>query len=133
MATMPPSAGSTSAGCMPLSGRKNRPVLRAQPPLASTLDPARWVIEHGVVVDSDGDRVADCRIGISTDAPTPGDFRVWVTDLTTGDTAEQVGGPYGVPIDFSHPAEGEDPAPSGHGIAPSPCSSWAAAARRTVG
>lgn len=86
-----------------------RLVLQAPPPLASTLDPARRIMEHGVVVDSDGDRLADCRIGISTDAPTPGDLRVWVTDLPTGDTAEQIGPPYGVPIEFFHPAEGEDP------------------------
>lgn len=85
-----------------------RLVLRAQPPLASTLNPARRTMEHGVVVDSDGDRRADCRIGISTEAPTPGEFRVWVTDLHTGATAEQVGPPYGFPIDFAHPAEREN-------------------------
>jgi hypothetical protein len=84
-----------------------RLVLRARPPLASTLDPARRIMEHGIVVDSDGDRLADCRIGISTDAPKPGQFHVWVTDLRTGDTVEQVGGPYGFPFDFFHPAEGE--------------------------
>lgn len=86
-----------------------RLVLQDPPPLASSLDPTRRVMEHGVVVDSDGDRVADCRIGISTDAPTPGDFRVWVTDLRAGTTVEQIGPPYGIPIDFFHPAEREDP------------------------
>ena len=82
--------------------------LRARPPLAATLDPARRIMEHGIVVDSDGDRHADCRIGISTDAPTRGDLRVWVTDLRTGVTAEQVGAPYGTPIDFFHPGESEE-------------------------
>ena len=52
-------------------------------------------------------------IGISTDAPTPGDFRVWVTDLRAGITLEQIGPPYGFPIDFFHPAEGEDPGTDG--------------------
>lgn len=85
-----------------------RLVLREPPPLASTLDAARRVMEHGVVVDSDGDRVADCHVGISTDAPTPGELRVWVSDLRTGVTDEQVGPPYGFPIDFFHPGERED-------------------------
>ena len=86
-----------------------RLVLGAAPPLASTLDPAQRIMEHGVVVDADGDRRADCHIAISTDAPTPGELRVWVTDLGRGVTSEQVGPPYGYPIDFFHPAEGEDP------------------------
>lgn len=86
-----------------------RLVLREQPPLASTLEPAGHVMEHGVVVDRDGDRVADCHVAISTDAPTPGDFRVWVTDLRAGITDEQVGPPYGFPIDFFHPAESDEP------------------------
>lgn len=90
-----------------------RLVLRASPPLASTLDPASRIMEQGIVVDSDGDRLADCHIAISTDAPTPGDFRVWVTNLRTGVTDEQIGPPYGFPIDFSHPAEGEDPGTDG--------------------
>lgn len=82
--------------------------LRAAPPLASTLDPARRIIEHGVVVDADGDRVADCHIGINTDAPTPGHLRVWVKNLDTGVSDERIGPPYGIPIDFVHPSEGED-------------------------
>lgn len=77
-------------------------------PLASTLDPARRIIQHGVVVDADGDRVADCHIGINTDAPRPGHLRVWVQNLTTGVTDERVGPPYGIPVDFAHPSEGED-------------------------
>jgi hypothetical protein len=75
------------------------------PPRASTVDPTRQVIKYGVVLDAGGDGVADCLIGISDDAPEPGDFRVWVTNLATGATSEQVGPPYGFPIDFSHPLE----------------------------
>lgn len=86
-----------------------RLVLGTAPPLASTMDPTRRIMEQGVVVDADGDRRADCHIAISTDAPTPGDLRVWVTDLGSDVTNEQVGPPYGFPIDFFHPAEGEDP------------------------
>lgn len=82
--------------------------LEAAPPLASTLDPIQRIMEQGVVVDSDGDRLADCHIAISTDAPRPGDVRVWVTDLETDVTTEQVGPPYGYPIDFFHPASRGD-------------------------
>jgi hypothetical protein len=32
-------------------------------------------------------------IGISNDAPEPGDFRVWVTHLRTGASDEQIGPP----------------------------------------
>ena len=82
--------------------------LDAPPPLAATLDPMQRIMEQGVVVDADGDRLADCHIAISTDTPRPGDLRVWVTDLGTGATSEQVGPPYGYPIDFSHPASRGD-------------------------
>ena len=75
------------------------------PPQASTLDPTERVIEYGVVVDATADGVADCLIGINNDAPEPGDFRAWVTNLGTGETTEQVGPPYGLPIDFFHPDE----------------------------
>ena len=71
------------------------------PPQGST----QRVIEYGVVLDTIGDVAADCLIGISDDAPADGDFRVWVTNLAPGVTDEQVGPPYGNPIDFSHPHE----------------------------
>jgi hypothetical protein len=77
--------------------------LAGNPPKASTLDPTQQVIEYGVVVDAGGDGIADCLIGINNDAPKRGDYRVWVTNLTTGVTVEQVGAPYGHPIDFDHP------------------------------
>jgi hypothetical protein len=79
--------------------------LRQAPPRASTLDRKRAVIEYGLVVDSDGDRVADCQIGINNDAPRRGDYRVWVTNLRTGVTDERVGPPYGYPVEFVHPDE----------------------------
>ena len=79
--------------------------LSGTPPRASTLDPTERLIESGVVLDAEGDGVADCLVGINNDAPEPGDFRVWVTNLGTGATAEQIGAPYGKPIDFSHPDE----------------------------
>jgi hypothetical protein len=79
--------------------------LRERPELASSLDPGRRVIEHGLVFDTDRDGAADCQLGINTDAPKPGQLRVWVKNLTTGVTDERVGGPYGVPFDFAHPSE----------------------------
>jgi hypothetical protein len=79
--------------------------LSGTPPRASTLDPTERLIEYGVVLDAEGDGVADCLVGINNDAPEPGAFRVWVTNLRTGATEEQIGAPYGKPIDFSHPDE----------------------------
>lgn len=100
--------------------------LRERPELASTLDPASRVIEHGLVFDTDRDGAADCQIGINTDAPTPGQLRVWVKNLTTGVTDERVGGPYGHPFDFSHPSESATARPRDVSIfflsgAPKPC------------
>jgi hypothetical protein len=74
-------------------------------------DPAGRVIAYGVVVDRDGDHTADCQIGINNDAPGQGDFHVWVTNLRTHDTAVQDGGPYGMPVEFAHPAERDEPDP----------------------
>jgi hypothetical protein len=79
--------------------------LREAPPRASTLDPSSQVIEYGVVLDADADGVADCQIGINNDAPNPGDFRVWVTNLRTGRTQTKVGPNYGYPVEFVHPDE----------------------------
>ncbi|WP_457255449.1 hypothetical protein [Pedococcus sp. P5_B7] len=79
--------------------------LRERPPLASALDPASRVIEHGLVFDTDRDGAADCQLGINTDAPKPGQLRVWVKNLTTGVTDERVGPPYGIPFDFAYPSE----------------------------
>lgn len=77
--------------------------LGGTPPRASTLDPTQRIIEYGLVFDAEGDGVADCLVGINNDAQEPGDFRVWVANLRTGATDEQIGPPYGYPIDFSHP------------------------------
>ena len=80
-------------------------LLRQAPPLPSKRHPASRVVEYGIVVDADGDRVADCQIGINDDVRKAGDYRVWVKDLETGEIDERVGGPYGIPIDFAHPNE----------------------------
>jgi hypothetical protein len=79
--------------------------LASAPPKAATLDPARTVISYGLTFDTTGDGAADYVVGISNEAPQAGDFRVWVTDLATGETEEQSGPPYGYPIEFSHPDE----------------------------
>jgi hypothetical protein len=76
--------------------------LQRQPPDASTLAAAHRIVEYGVIIDGDGDRVADCEIGINNDAPKAGDYRVWVKNLRSGVTHQQVGGPYGYPIDFGY-------------------------------
>lgn len=85
--------------------------LRERPQLASTLDPARRILEHGIVFDTDRDGAADCQIGINTDAPEPGQLRVWVKNLRTGVIDEKIGPPYGFPFDFAYPGEsaGERP------------------------
>lgn len=63
-------------------------------------------IEYGVVLDTDGDRVVDCQIGVSQDVVGTGQpFRSWVTNLRTGRTEEENGPPYGKLVDFVHPGE----------------------------
>jgi hypothetical protein len=78
--------------------------LAANPPRAAGVEPG-LLIAYGLVLDTTGDGVADYLIGIDNDAPEPGDFHVWVTNLATGDTDEQIGPPYGLPIEFRHPDE----------------------------
>jgi hypothetical protein len=80
--------------------------LAAKPPLAADLEPGR-LIAYGLVLDTTVDGVADYVVGIDNDAPKRGDFHVWVTDLATGETDEQIGPPYGFPIEFFHPDESE--------------------------
>lgn len=87
--------------------------LAAKPPLAADLEPG-LIIAYGLVLDTGGDGVADHVIGIDNDAPARGDFHVWVTDLATGVTDEQIGPPYGFPVEFRHPDEhqpGDGPGP----------------------
>jgi hypothetical protein len=83
------------------------------PPRAEGLDPDRTIIEYGVVLDTNRDRVADFEFGINNDAPEAGEFRVWVTDLAAGDTNERVGPPYGYPVEFSYPERQRDPTGNG--------------------
>lgn len=79
------------------------------PPPDGTIDTSGSVVEYGVVLDDGHDGTADCLIGISSDPRESRGHRVWVTDLTSGVTREQVGPPYGFPIDFSHPDEQDGP------------------------
>ena len=79
----------------------------ARPPRGpAALTDAGNVLTYGLVFETTGDGVADYLVGINNDAPEPGDFRVWLTDLATGETQEQLGPPYGSPIEFGHPSEG---------------------------
>jgi hypothetical protein len=87
-----------------------RIALDERPPRAIGLDPDRTLISYGLVFETTGDERGDYIVGINNDAPNGG-FRVWVTDVATGMTEEQIGPPYGFPIEFSHPDERapEDP------------------------
>lgn len=78
--------------------------LAADPPLAVDLDPG-LLIAYGLVLETTGDGVADYVVGIDNDTLERGDFRVWVTDLATDETHDQIGPPYGYPIEFVHPDE----------------------------
>jgi hypothetical protein len=78
--------------------------LAAPPPQAADLEPSE-TLAYGLVFETTGDSVADFEIGIENAAFQSNDFRVWVTNLATGVTSEQVGPPYGVPVEFSHPNE----------------------------
>jgi hypothetical protein len=79
--------------------------IAGHPPEAAELDAADTVLSYGLVFETTGDGRADYVLGINSDAPVVGDYRVWITDLATGETQEQVGPPYGRPIEFSHPSE----------------------------
>ena len=75
-------------------------------------DPAdRW-IAFGVVRDTNGDGVADVRIGI--DNLPVSEHRAWHTDLASGETMSAVGPPYGwvgparrIGLDSYYPGEGD--------------------------
>ena len=84
--------------------------LAGWPPAMAAIDPGETVIAYGLVLETNGDGLADYVVGIDNDAPRRGDHRVWVTDLATGDTDEQLGPPYGFPVEFSHPADHRDDA-----------------------
>jgi hypothetical protein len=77
--------------------------LAGYPPGAADRDTGQIVIEYGLVFETTGDDVPDYLIGINTDAPVAGDYRVWVTNLGTGLTDERFEPPYGFPIDFAFP------------------------------
>jgi len=94
--------------------------LAAKPPPTRRLEPG-VLIAYGVVLDTNGDGVADYLIGLDNDAnglggtskepDGRGDYHAWVTDLATGETADQFGPSYGYPIDFVHPDEHRRPSP----------------------
>lgn len=79
--------------------------LGSWPPPATGPDGGDLIVAHGLVLDTTGDGVADYVVGVDDGAPRPGDFRAWATNLATGVTSEQIGPPYGVPIEFGHYAE----------------------------
>lgn len=95
-------------GSQPLWGIE----LAANPPPAAGLAPG-LTIAYGLVLDTDADGAADFLVGIDNDAPEQGDFHVWVTNLGTGETDEQIGPPYGYPIEFAHPDEHRPDDPEG--------------------
>jgi hypothetical protein len=86
-------------------GQAWRIKLAERPPRAAGLDPAKTLISYGLVFETTGDGIGDYIVGINNDAPKRGDLRVWVTDVASGRTEEQIGPPYGFPIEFSHPDE----------------------------
>lgn len=65
-------------------------------PLPSTDPTSRW-IAYGIVVDVDGDGIADERVGI--DNMPDGNHRAWSTDLRTGRTKWKAGPGYGLVYD----------------------------------
>ncbi len=75
-----------------------------RPPVAAELG-GETVIAYGLVLETNDDGVADYVVGINNVAPQRSHFRVWVTDLATGHTDEQLGPPYGFPVEFAHPNE----------------------------
>ena len=77
--------------------------LRAYPPRTDTLDRDETLISYGLVVDANEDGVADYELGMSNDAPIPGDLRLWITNLATGETDQHVGRPNGQPFEEWHP------------------------------
>jgi hypothetical protein len=57
-------------------------------------DPASRWIAYGVVLDTNGDGIADVRIGMDN-LPAGDGHRAWRTDLATGRTHSRAGAPYG--------------------------------------
>jgi hypothetical protein len=71
---------------------------------------AAEVLSYGLVLDTTRDGAPDYLVGIEDYPMPPGDVRdsprrAWVTDLATGETDEQIGPPYGLPIKFLFPRE----------------------------
>lgn len=84
--------------------------------LEAWLSRGERVVEYGLVVDNDGDRVADCQLALNTDAPGRG-LRAILRNLHTGETDERIGPPYGYPFEFGFieptpPRQARRPRPS---------------------
>ena len=78
-------------------------------------DSADLVVSYGLAFETTGDGAPDYVVGLSNDATSSGELRIWVTDLATGVTEEQDGPPYGFPIEFVTPSEaapGQDGPPT---------------------
>jgi len=84
--------------------------LAEEPPRLDLVEPG-VVIALGVTFDTDADGTADYVVSLDTDASEPPGFRAWVTDLATGETDMQDGGPYGYPVEFGFPTIGEPDIP----------------------
>lgn len=77
--------------------------LRDDSRLEAWLTRQRGIVEYGIVVDTDGDRVADCQLAVSNDAAGRGSFRVLLQNVHTGKRDERRGPPYGYPFEFGFP------------------------------
>ena len=75
-------------------------------------DPAEAWIAYGLVLDEDGDGVADVRLGVDN-LPAGAGHRAWRTDLHTGRTESAVGAPYGfvgaATLDTFYPGTMDEP------------------------
>lgn len=97
----------------PLGQAHYRMTLAGKPPARRTLERAGLNVAYGFVVDTTYDGIPDFIVGIED--RVGGSFRVWVTNLSRNETDEQLGAPYGWPVEFRHPDEQgvEDPDPAG--------------------
>lgn len=80
--------------------------LEESPPRGPELSRKGQVLTFGIVLDTTGDGLPDRLGALNNTAPDLEDFRVWVTNLATGETETRIGPPYGFPMEFRHPDEG---------------------------
>lgn len=79
--------------------------LREDSQLETWLEDEGRIVEYGIVMDTDGDLVADCQLALNTNTPAPGDvvFRMVLTNLDTGESDNRANGSYGYPFEFGFP------------------------------